>query len=294
MSRESLVDLESLWDFQHPDVSERAFRDLLPAAQAAGDVTRYAELLTQIARAQGLQGHFDQAHTTLAQAARQLPNANPSAHIRYLLERGRVFHSSGDDGQARPAFLDAWELARQHGEDNAAIDAAHMLGIISSPEDQRRWNEQALALAEAASDDRARNWLGPLYNNLGWSCYEAGRYEEALSLFRRGLRFRHESGQIREARLARWAVGRTLRALEQYEEALHVQEALRDELECCGHEDGYVYEELGEILLATGQPDEASPYFDHAYTLLSQDDWLTDHEPERLARLRALAEPETP
>lgn len=294
MSRESLVDLDSLWDFQHPDASERAFRSLLPAAQSSGDATYYAELLTQIARAQGMQGHFEQAHATLAQAARQLPHAAPCAHIRYFLERGRIFHSGGDDGQARPAFVDAWELACEHGENAYAIDAAHMLGIVEPLDDQMIWNERALHLAEEATDERARLWLGPLYNNLGWTYYDTGRYEEALDLFRRGLRFRHESGQIREARLARWAVGRTLRALEQVDEALNVQESLRDELECCGHEDGYVYEELGELLLATGQPDEARAYFSRAHALLSQDEWLAGHEPERLARLRALSELETP
>ncbi len=294
MSREPLVDFDALWDFQHPDASERGFRALLPAAQAAADATYTAELLTQIARAQGLQGHFDQAHTTLAQAAPQLAHAAPRAHVRYLLERGRVFRSGGDDDQARPAFLDAWELAREHGEIAYAVDAAHMLGIIGSPEDQVTWNERALALADESDDEAARRWLGPLYNNLGWTYHDTGRYDEALDLFRRGLRFRQESGQIREARLARWAVGRALRSLERYDEALRVQETLRDELEASGHEDGFVYEELGEILLATDQPDEARPYFDHALTLLSQDEWLAGHEPERIARLRALAADPTP
>ena len=290
MSRESLVDIDALWDFQHPDASERAFHNLLPAALSSGNATYHAELLTQIARAQGLQGHFDQAHTTLALAAQLLANAAPGAHIRYFLERGRVFHSSGDNSQARPAFVDAWELARKHGEAAYAIDAAHMLGIVEPLEDQLLWTERALGLAEETTDERARRWLGPLYNNLGWTYHDTGRYEEALDMFRRDVRFRHETGQIREARLARWAVGRTLRALEQYEEALRVQEALRNELECCGHEDGYVYEELGEILFATDQPDEARAYFRHAHALLSQDDWLAGHEPERLTRLRTLAE----
>ena len=39
---------------------------------------------------------------------------------------------------------------------------------------------------------------------------------------------------------------------------------------------------------ALGRGSEASPYFAEAYALLSQDAWLVDAEPERLARLKEL------
>jgi tetratricopeptide (TPR) repeat protein len=288
MTRDGLTDFDSLWDYEHPEASERAFRDLLPAAEAAGDATYTAELLTQIARAQGLQGHFEEAHRTLAQAAQRLNAAGPRAHIRYLLERGRVFNSSGDRAQARPAFLDAWDLAREHGELAYAIDAAHMLGIVEPLDRQVEWSRRALDLAEASDDPAAQRWRGPLYNNLGWTYFDTGRYNDALDMLRRDARFRHDTGQIREARIARWAVGRTLRALERYDEARMVQEALLAELENGGHEDGYVYEELGELLLAAGDADGARPYFAKAHALLSKDAWLVTHEAPRLDRLRAL------
>lgn len=288
MNRDALVDFDSLWDYDHPEASERAFRDLLPAAEASGDATYTVELLTQIARAQGLQGHFDDAHTTLAQAAQRLNVAQPRAHIRYLLERGRVFNSSGDREQARPLFLEAWDLAQVNGEVACAVDAAHMLGIIEPLDQQIIWSQRALEMAEASDDAAAQRWRGPLYNNLGWTCFDTGRYEAALDLFRRDARFRHDTGQIRESRMARWAVGRALRALERDEEARMVQETLLAELRNAGHEDGYVYEELGELLYAAEETDAARDYFARAYRLLSQDDWLQSHEAERLDRLRAL------
>jgi Flp pilus assembly protein TadD len=64
--------------------------------------------------------------------------------------------------------------------------------------------------------------------------------------------------------------------------------ALQRSLLATIREDGYVSEELGELLLALGRGDEARPHFRRAADLLSQDAWLAEREPERLARLRQL------
>ena len=53
--------------------------------------------------------------------------------------------------------------------------------------------------------------------------------------------------------------------------------------------DGFVCEEIGEALLATGRGDEAKPYFVTAYAKLKEVDWLTQSEPQRLERLKQLA-----
>ncbi len=66
--------------------------------------------------------------------------------------------------------------------------------------------------------------------------------------------------------------------------------ALHAEFEAEGEDDGYVYEEVGECLLALNRGEEARPYFSMAYKLLSQDSWLAEQEPERLARLSQLGE----
>jgi hypothetical protein len=53
--------------------------------------------------------------------------------------------------------------------------------------------------------------------------------------------------------------------------------------------DGYCEEELGELLLALGRSEEALPFFAAAHAKLSKDPWFVDKEPERLARMDALA-----
>ncbi len=281
------TDLDELWDFDDPALTERRFRDRLP--QVAADPPRRLELLTQIARAQGLQRRFDDAHATLDQVQAQLPEATPLVRVRYLLERGRVFNSSKRLEQARPLFAEAWEAAVAAGEAFYAVDAAHMLGIAAPPDEQLAWNLKALALAEQARDERARGWLGSLHNNIGWTYFENGRYDAALDHFKNALARRQAQGQVRETRIARWCVARALRALGQIEEALRQQRALLGEWQQAGGQDGFVSEEIGECLLALGQAEAARPHFAEAHRLLSQDAWLADSEPKRLARLARLA-----
>jgi hypothetical protein len=155
--------IDALWDYNHPDESEAAFRRALEAQDERADPALRLELLTQIARAQGLQRHFDEAHATLDAVEAQLGGSTPRVRIRYLLERGRVYNSSRQPEHAEPYFTEAWELASTIGEDILAIDAAHMLAIIAPPEASLEWNQRALELAERSSASRALHWRGSLY-----------------------------------------------------------------------------------------------------------------------------------
>jgi tetratricopeptide (TPR) repeat protein len=284
-----LTEIDSLWSYDAPEESEERFRALLPAAQDSGNLSYLTELLTQIARAQGLQGRFETAHQTLDKAEASPGDGPARPRIRYLLDRGRVFNSSGSPGQARDLFLQAWHLAREAGEDYYAADAAHMMGIVEPAEQQLEWSRRALEIAERSDDPRTRQWLGSLHNNMGWTYHDLGRYEEALAHFQRGLEWREEQGQPREIRIAAWAVARALRSLGRYEEALTIQRENLQQAQSTGDTGGYVQEEIGECLLALARGDEAREHFSQAYAVLSGDPWLAENEPERLARLKELS-----
>ena len=283
---------DNLWDYNQPAATEERFHALLP--QFVDDPARHAELLTQIARTQGLQRRFDEAHATLDAAQTLLANRTSCAQIRYLLERGRVFNSAGKADAARPLFLAAWELAQQTREDFHAIDAAHMLAIIEAPAEQQRWNRLALALTEQSADPRAKKWLGALNNNLGWSSFDQGDYSTALDYFYQALAARETQGDENPIRIARWCVAKALRMLGRVDEALTIQEALLAINQQLGEPDGYVYEELGECYLALHQLAKATQAFAQAYTRLAQDSWLVANEGERLARLKMLGQPSEP
>ncbi|MEQ8675966.1 MAG: tetratricopeptide repeat protein [Aggregatilineales bacterium] len=281
-------DIDALWNYNDPVASETRFRELLPDAENGDDKGYLVEVLTQIARAQGLQAHFDDAHSTLNQAESLLTPELARATVRYLLELGRVLNSSGDKAQALPFFMEAWETAQYANEDFYAVDAAHMIAIVKEGKDALNWHMKAIAYAEASSQPRARNWLGSLYNNIGWTYFDMGDYSAALDIFRKALVFREEKSNVETIRITRWCIAKVLRVMGRVDEALTTQQALFAEYEADGEESGYTDEELGECLLALGRADEAPPHFARAYATLSKDIWLVKNEAERLARLKQL------
>jgi tetratricopeptide (TPR) repeat protein len=286
MSSPNLPDFDALWDYSHPDQTEARFCEIL--LQFPEDDPAFLELLTQIARAQGLQHKFDHAHQTLDQVERRLGEVASRQRVRYLLERGRVFNSSGNVEEARPLFEQALDLATRLSEDFYAVDALHMLAIIAPPAQSLTLNQQAIKLAESSREERARNWLGSLYNNTGWSYHDMGEYSSALEIFEKAEAWQRSKGRVNETRIVAWCVARTLRSLGRTEEALSRQMVLKDEFDSTGENDGYVFEEIGECLLALNRLEEAHPYFLKAHDRLIQDPWLVEKEPDRLARLKKL------
>src|SRR5262245_52421710 len=150
---EETLDIDSFWEYADPALSEERFRAAL--GSATGD--RHLELVTQIARTYSLRGRFDEAHALLDEVERQLAEAGQRPHIRYLLERGRTFNSSGKQEQARLLFAAAWEQAQAAGEEGLAVDAAHMLAITySGTPDAIAWNQRGLDIARSSTDHKAR------------------------------------------------------------------------------------------------------------------------------------------
>jgi tetratricopeptide (TPR) repeat protein len=279
----NVVDLTELWDFDRPDVSEQRFRDALRDATGPDALV----LRTQLARALGLRRRFAEAAAELDAVP---DNGDPLVRTYRELERGRVLNSGGDPDGARPHFLAALAEAEAAGLDHLAADAAHMMAIVEPGEAQIPWAERALAIAGGSADPRARRWIGSVSHNLGWTLHGLGRHEEALTVWRRALAFREEQDDADALHVAQWTVARGLRSLGRHEEALAIQRDLAGRVDS----DGYVQEELGELLLALGHPDEARPHFARAHAVLSPDPWLAANEPDRLARLAVLgaAEPD--
>jgi len=278
--------LDQAWDFDRPAESEARFRIALATLPPAAAARR--ELLTQIARAQGLQRQFEAAHATLDGVEQTLLGQPPRVEIRYLLERGRVFNSARRPDRATPLFHEALDEARTAHEYFLAIDAAHMLGIAAPPEERLRWNLEALAMTERTDDARSKRWLASLYNNIGWTYHERCEYATALEYFEKALPAWEARGDAGAVRAAKWSIARALRSLGRYDEALAIQRRLAAEGVDAGAPDGYVYEELGELLLAKNDPAAARPNFARAFELLGADAGLQANEPERLARLKQL------
>lgn len=279
--------LRPLWDFDDLDGSESAFRKQL--TDETSDPGR-AEVLTQLARVQGLRNDFEAGDALLDEAAR-LASGAPSAEARVDLERGRLRRSSGDSDAARPLFESAYAGALAAEQYFLAADAAHMAALVAgSPDGFLVWTNRGLEVADA--HDGASYWVASLLNNLGWAHYEAGELDSALDAFERALAARERDPEKTAAiEIALYSVGKTLRALGRSTEAVPLLERALASARARHHEDGWLHEELAEEHAALGLHAEASAQARLAIPLLERDDPSFAEDADRSGRLAALASP---
>jgi tetratricopeptide (TPR) repeat protein len=285
--QEPLPDFDKLWDYSQPAETEQKFREILPQAEAFGDASYLAKLLTQIARAQGLQAHFKEAHTTLDGVEKMLTPQMTLAKVRYCLERGRVCNSSSggeqDRVRAMAMFATAADLAKVEKLNRYAIDAIHMSAIAETdPAKQVEYNLIGIKMVEA--DPTQRGWLWPLYNNIAESYALLHDYQSSLNYVEKLLTFQKERGEPEPYTLKDKA--RFLRLLGHPDKALEIIQPLVDGKP----KDGWFQEEFAEALHALGRSDEAKPRFVKAYQMLSRDEWCVKHDPAKLQRLRHMAQ----
>jgi tetratricopeptide (TPR) repeat protein len=288
MAKESI---NKLWDFSDPKLSESRFRERLSQEEKENaPLVERMEILTQVARAEGLQQKFDEAHKTLDTVQATLASLGSTlVDTRYHLERGRAFNSSGNKEKAKEDFLKAIESGKKGGHDYYTIDGIHMMAIADEPTKQLEWTELGIKMAEASNEDRAKLWLGTFYNNSGWTYFGLKEYQKALDLFIKNEKFAESRNNVKDVQIAKWCQAKMYRFLKQLDTAISIQRTLEKAIQDKSmEEDGYVYEEIAECLLAQGNTNDAKPYFKRAYELLSKDIWLQKDEKARLDRMEEL------
>lgn len=202
--------LRALWDFSDLDASEARLRAQL---ECEADDAGRAEVLTQLARVEGLRGRFDEAEALVARAEEQAVGSLV-VRARVDLERGRILRSSGDPAAAFPLFERAFQTALDAGQEFVAVDAAHMAAIATEGEAVEAWTQRGIELAETSEEPGVAYWLGPLLNNLGWHQVEAGELEQALATFRLALEARErDPDRPEQIEFAREAIADVLRLL---------------------------------------------------------------------------------
>jgi tetratricopeptide (TPR) repeat protein len=278
-------ELRPLWNFGDLDASEARFAERLDAEQDDG---ARAELLTQLARVDGLRGNFEAGEARLREAE-ALASESERAGIRIDLERGRLRNSSGDPGSALPLFVRATERAEEQGELFIAADAAHMAAIAAPDRDDRlAWTRRGIEIAE--SGEGGRYWVGPLLNNLGWDQLEAGEHEAALASFEQALDHRLGDPENGEAiALGRYAVAKAQQSLGRHAEAAEQLELAVAWTDAEGAPDGWYHEALAESAAALGREEEARLNAELALELLPDADPSFADDHGRVGRLRELA-----
>jgi len=260
------IDLDPLWDFSKPELSEQRFRSALTSA--TGDDALI--LQSQIARTYGLRGDFTKAREILDALEPRIPAAGAEARARHALELGRTYASAAHPPpsqtaqakeRARAAYLHALEIAKSGQLDGLAVDALHMLAFVDTePADQLKWAQEALAVADASSQPAAKKWQASLRNNLGYALHQLGRFDEALAQFKQAVVLRERGKDPEATRAAHWMVAWTLRALHRTDDALAIQLRLERECEAAGAPDPYVFEELELLYREKGDEARAGRY----------------------------------
>jgi tetratricopeptide (TPR) repeat protein len=260
------IDINSMWEFSKPALSEERFR----AALASASHDDALILKTQIARSWGLRRDFDRARTVLAEVEPQLATTSAEAKTRYWLELGRTYASAThteaqltDDAKAhaREAYGKALEHARKAQLDGLAIDVIHMYASVdTAPTDQLKWADEALAVVQVSTQMAAKNWEASLRNNRGYALQQLGRYTEALAEFKLSLAAREKQGKPRGIRIAHWMIANTLRLMGRLDEARDIQLRLEREWDADKEPDPYVFEELEAIYKAQGNTERAVHY----------------------------------
>jgi tetratricopeptide (TPR) repeat protein len=227
-------------------------------------------LQTQVARTWGMRKDFVKARDILAQLEPQLAQASPEAQARWNLEMGRTWASPAHTAQqrsdeakvhARHYDMRAYEIARDAKLDGLAIDALHMMVMVDeAPAQQLAWNMKAIAYMEASNQPAAKRWAGSLYNNTGYALQQAGRFDDAIAMYRKSLAAYEEAGRVDDARVAHWMIASTLRAQGRLADALAIQQRLEREWDAAGAPDAYVYEELEQLHRTLGNDALARDY----------------------------------
>lgn len=106
---------------------------------------------------------------------------DPDNPIVRLCVAGMKAESEGRTADALALFSQAWE---QSADDFEASIAAHYVARHQKePEETLRWNQIALARAEAVGDERVRAFYPSLYLNLGKAHEDLGHRDEAKKFY---------------------------------------------------------------------------------------------------------------
>ncbi len=278
---------------------ESALQELLPQALQLSDNSTYVQMLSQIALMQAVQKKFEQAHATLAIAQAACKSDDYQGLAGLTLEQGRVWQQQGDLVQAATYFHASYELSLAHNLDYHTINAAHMIAIIvPSVSDKIAWNLKALDLAEQTQDAKAHSWLAPLYNNLGQNYFDVHEYQKSLEHYQKALQLFEQDKKYSNTLFAQWTIGRCLRALQNYDQALILQQQLLSKMQKMAEQEkygmpeemfflvfGFVYEELAEIYAAQGDVSKSDDYARLALRYLESNEMFMTTSPERIERL---------
>lgn len=184
------------------------FLKAVPEAERAGDRSLLVECLSMAARGHLVAERRDEGLKFLDRAKALARPEEPRGWSTYLGVRGRFEWQGGDKPGATKTFEEMYDFCCGHDLFDRAIDAAHMVAITGTLEQQVEWGRKGIAAAEKGGND---SWLGPLWNNLGNTYLDLGKPQEAVEAFLKARPYHWKNGTEMNKLIADWAIGMALR-----------------------------------------------------------------------------------
>lgn len=287
MAEDLLKKADETFNSRQYEESRGIFMKALEEAQSENNTSVQVEAMSQIARSYLIVGEKEPGREWLDKAKELASPDDSLGWSRYLGVRGRFEWQDGDLDGAKATFVEMYDYCSQRDMHSRAIDAAHMVAIVGTPEEQIEWGKKGIAEAKAGNVER---WLGPLWNNLGATYEDQKMYDKAVDAYKQARHYHWLYGDEMNKLIADWAVGHAYRLAGDHEEA---GKWLRPVLAWCERIDaseflGWTHKDLGEIALAEGNDAQAKEHFEIALDHLKAAG-MNEWDPDGFADLKKKA-----
>ncbi len=177
----------------------------------------------------GRLGKYDEAIDILQRGlalveAEELPIIN---RVDFLINIGAAHHFAGFTGKAIETYIEAVDLAREHGFDDKRSMLLNNLGIfyrtLNRHEEAIQIYEESIAIRRASSDTAG---VAGVYHNMGSAFYIMKQYEKALNTYYESQKLYTQLGASKDLLINQIAVGEVLTAMGKYDDVIASYEAI--------------------------------------------------------------------
>ena len=284
-AEKSLAQADSLFRAEDFEKAISAYQDAATAAEKAGDKSVLAESYAQIARCYLKNDNLEDGRGWLAKAAGVATEELPNGWSRYLGVKGRfewretalkTHELNPVVESAAKTFREMYAYCEAHGLHERAVDAANMMSIVGSGDEKIDWGLKGI---ESAEKGNLTNWLGPLWNNLGWNYDDIGDNKKALEALKTAREYHYKNEKIIPRLAADWGVGMQFRKTGQVDSARAIIAEMSSKAESVytdkptpEHAEwvGLAWREMGEIELISDGKAKALEYFRKAKSKLEE------------------------